>query len=88
MYTVKEEIESYIEGRLMEIYHMTYEWKGDETVLITEDERNVGYSYPVPKREPTRHYSRNYSELSERIKTALSNAKDKNIVIDLGILKQ
>lgn len=84
MYIVKEQEKSRTQGQLMEVYHMTYEWDGGETVSVTEDERNVGYSYPVPRREPIRYYSKSYSELPERIKTALKNAKQTGTVIDLG----
>lgn len=88
MYIVKETIKSYTQGHLMEIYHMTYEWDGSDNVKITEDERNVGYSYPVPKREPTRQFLEKHSEIPERIKEALSDAKSTGNTIELGIHKE
>ncbi len=79
MHIVKEQIE----GNL-EIFHITYEWDGSNTVTVVEAEQNVGYSWPVPKWEPTRVSERPFSELPERIQQALLKAQETNQPVDLG----
>ncbi|MGI0494318.1 hypothetical protein ACN4EG_21230 [Alkalinema pantanalense CENA528] len=81
MYTVREQ-----ENEGMQILYMTYTWDGIGLVAVSEAEKNVGYSWPVPNWEPTRRFSKALSELPEHIQQALLHAKEiGQPYIDLGV---
>ena len=84
MYIVKEKNHSYIGQKLVTTFHITYEWDGKETVIETVREENVTQVFNMPRWEPTRRQTVKFSELVDRIKTALLRAKETGEEVDIG----
>ncbi len=84
MYIVKEKDHDYNGKKLLTTFHITYEWDGKETVIKTVEEENVMRIYNMPRWEPPRRQTVKFSELGDRIKTALLRAKETGEEVDIG----
>ena len=86
MYIVKEKHHDYdsINKQVLTTFHRTYEWDGQETVIETVAEENVKRFYNMSRWEPTRRQTVKFSQLADRIKTALLRAKETGEEVDIG----